>query len=519
MLTDHNAADFFVDRHANDATLRDKAAFIEVDGACRHLNYGQLAAQSAQMVGLLQRHDLRREERAAMLVLDQIEFPVIFWGAIKAGVIPVPLNSMLPETAYDAILGDSRAVALFVSAALYPKVAAVAARWPDLRKIFVIGTPAAVQEEASTPLCFTTELAASHPGISVAVSPDDIAFWLYSSGSTGEPKGIRHVHASLRVTAETYAAQVLGIRSDDVGYSAAKLFFAYGLGNAMTFPLSVGATSLLLADRPTPQTTLMILNMHRPTLFFGVPTLYAAMLAFVDGLATAPESSLRMAVSAGEALPEQTGRRFCEMFGVDVLDGVGSTEMLHIFLSNAPGNVVYGTSGVAVPGYDLRLVNEKGDPSQDGEIGEMLVRGDSAADGYWNKRTKTRTTFLGEWTRTGDKYEITKAGRYRYCGRSDDMFKVSGIWTSPFEIENALASHPAVLESAVVAARDREGLEKPRAFIVIGDNYEAEEALADTLKEHVKTRIGMWKYPRWIVFVESLPKTPTGKIQRFKLRD
>jgi 4-hydroxybenzoate-CoA ligase len=350
------------------------------------------------------------------------------------------------------------------------------------------------------------------------VSPDDCAFWLYSSGSTGQPKGVRHTHRSLKATADTYGAGVLGIRDDDVVFSAAKLFFAYGLGNAMTFPMSVGATTVLLATRPTPGSVFGILNSHQPSIFCGVPTLYAAMAAALEKGEFSISHSLRRCISAGEALPREVGQRWEKHAGCEILDGVGSTEMLHIFLSNRPGDVVYGTSGVAVPGYEIWLVNEQGADIGEGEIGELLVNGESSAIEYWNLRDKSRSTFEGRWTRTGDKYERNADGRLIYCGRTDDMFKVSGIWVSPFEVEQALIEHPSVLEAAVIARADHDGLEKPMAYVVLKDKID-EAALREELKARVQDSIGKWKYPRWIEFVEELPKTATGKIQRFKLRE
>jgi 4-hydroxybenzoate-CoA ligase len=354
------------------------------------------------------------------------------------------------------------------------------------------------------------------PQATLPVSADEVAFWLYSSGSTGQPKGVAHVHSALRATADTYGAQVLQIAEDDLVLSAAKFFFAYGLGNEMTFPLSVGATSVLFTGRPTPQGMIDTITAHQPTIFCGVPTLYAAMVAQMDKTG-APDVPLRTCISAGEALPEDIGKRWEAHMGVGIMDGVGSTEMLHIFLSNAPRNIVYGTSGIAVPGYELRLVDEAGAEVSVGELGELLVNGHSAATGYWNQRDKSRGTFEGVWTRTGDKYERRADGRYIYCGRTDDMFKVSGIWVSPFEVEGALVSHPQVLEAAVVAAQDENALDKPKAFVVL-QSGEANDALLAELKTHVQTQVGKWKYPRWIEVVEDLPKTATGKIQRFKLR-
>jgi 4-hydroxybenzoate-CoA ligase len=352
-----------------------------------------------------------------------------------------------------------------------------------------------------------------------STSADEVAFWLYSSGSTGMPKGVKHVHASPMESARLYAQPILGITADDVVFSAAKLFFAYGLGNGMSFPMSVGATTVLLPDRPTPQSVFAVLKREQPTIFFGVPTLYAAMLA--DAACTPENGSarLRLCVSAGEALPEHVGQTWKERFGVDILDGVGSTEMLHIFLSNQAGRLKYGTSGVPVPGSEARLVDEQGRDVSDEQIGELLIRGPTAAEGYWNQREKSRRTFEGEWTRTGDKYVREADGFYRYCGRTDDMFKVSGQWVSPFEVESALASHPNVLEAAVVPKEDADGLLKPKAFIVLKGGARADKTLEDALKEHVKDHVGAWKYPRWIEIVDGLPKTATGKIQRFKLRE
>ncbi|MEZ5810624.1 MAG: benzoate-CoA ligase family protein [Rhizobiaceae bacterium] len=508
--TNGNAAIHFVDRHANGAA-RDKPAFIESETG-REITYSGLARESGRMAALYERHGIRREERVAMLVLDRIDFPVAFWGSLKAGVIPIALNTLLPTDVYRVILEDSRARALIVSEELYSVVEPLLAGHPWLETVFVVGD--GVPDGC---LSFRDELAKSDSREPVAVSPNECAFWLYSSGSTGQPKGVRHVHGSLKATADTYGDQVLEIEAGDTVFSAAKMFFAYGLGNSMTFPMSAGATTVLLAGRPTPASVFDVLNRCKPTIFCGVPTLYAALVAELEAGRAELDAPLRRCISAGEALPEEVGRRWEGLAGAEILDGVGSTEMLHIFLSNRGGEVEYGTSGVAVPGYEIRLVDEHGNETAQGEVGELLVRGASSASDYWNQRDKSRTTFEGEWTRTGDKYEKTASGRLVYCGRTDDMFKVSGIWVSPFEVEQALVSHPAVLEAAVVAARDGDGLEKPKAFIVLKSDAD-EGGLAEALKEHVKDRIGKWKYPRWIEIVSDLPKTATGKIQRFKLR-
>jgi len=506
-----NAANYFVDRHQQEGR-GDKVAFREADGQQRALTYAQLADQTSRVAAALARAGINREERVALLVLDQQELPVLFWGALKGGVVPIPLNTLLGAQVYDVILRDSRATALFVSEALYPTVAPILAENPFLRQVVVIADQAA--DGATT---YADFMAGCDPVPTVETSEDEIAFWLYSSGSTGQPKGVKHVHASLCATSDTYGAQVLGIREDDVVYSVAKLFFAYGMGNAMTFPMSVGATTILFSGRPTPEAAGEILDTHKPSIFCGVPTLYAAMVHYWEDGKPLPDTTLRACISAGEALPEEIGKKWKAQWGVDILDGVGSTEMLHIFLSNRPGDVVYGTSGTPVPGYDVRLVDENDEEVGTDGVGELLVRGPSAADGYWNQRGKSRATFEGHWTRTGDKYERTAQGRFVYCGRTDDMFKVSGIWVSPFEIEQALVAYPGVLEAAVVAWHDEEGLEKPKAYVVLKDGQDA--AALDDLKEFVKQKIGKWKYPRWVEVVEDLPKTATGKIQRFKLRE
>lgn len=504
-----NAASYFVDRHLAEGRA-DKCAYREA-GSGRSLTYQQLSDGAGRVAGAMMRAGLRAEERVAMLVLDTVEFPQIFFGALKCGIVPIPINTLLAAPIYDAILRDSRAVTLFVSAPLYEAVKPVLAGNPYLRSVVVIGGEAGDAAQS-----FDDFTAAAEVLPTAAVSPDDVAFWLYSSGSTGQPKGVQHVHASMKATADTYGAHVLGLTEGDTVFSAAKLFFAYGMGNAMTFPLAVGATTVLFAGRPTPADMIATLSAENPTVFCGVPTLYAAMVAEM-GKSGPPDAPLRRCISAGEALPEDVGKRWQGHTGVDILDGVGSTEMLHIFLSNRADDLAYGTSGTPVPGYEVRLVDDAGKDVGDNEIGEMLVNGASAAAAYWNQRAKSRATFEGVWTHTGDKYERRPDGRYIYCGRTDDMFKVSGIWVSPFEVEQALASHPSVLEAAVVAAQDADGLEKPKAFIVLEQSANAD--LEADLIEHVKSRIGKWKYPRWIEVVDDLPKTATGKIQRFKLRE
>lgn len=500
---DYNAAHDLLQRNA--ARSR-KVAFIDAASGGQ-LTYGQLSDQAHRFANALRQRGVAPETRVVLAMLDTLEWPVVFLGCILAGVVPVAANTLLTTKDFDYMLRDSRAQALFVSKPLLPTFEPLVGKIATLQQVFIAGDDG---ERSVASL-----IASGTPDQQVAgTCSDDACFWLYSSGSTGAPKGTVHLHSHLVQTAELYGRAVLGIREEDVVYSAAKLFFAYGLGNSLTFPMSVGATAVLLPARPTPADVFAVLKKHQPTIFYGVPTLYAALLADASRPGKA-ELNLRVCTSAGEALPADIGKRWTDEFGTEILDGIGSTEMLHIFLSNRPGKVRYGTTGQPVPGYELRIVGDDGRECGPGEIGELQIAGPSAALMYWNNRSRTKSTFAGEWTRSGDKYTRDADGYYTYGGRSDDMLKVGGIYVSPFEVEACLMTHPAILEAAVIGVADSDGLVKPKAYVVLKTGQEASAA---DLQAHVKTRLAPYKYPRWIAFVPELPKTATGKIQRFRLR-
>jgi 4-hydroxybenzoate-CoA ligase len=497
----------------------DKVAFC--DGA-RAITYADLRARTWRMAAAFAALGLKPENRIALLLPDGVDFPVVFWGAVRAGMVAVPFNTFLTVEQCAYMLADSRAQALVAAAPLARALEPMLDRAPCLRALILAGARADEKSSfAFREVHLLEDLLARQPAkpFTAPTRADEVAFWLYTSGSTGDPKAVKHVHASPMATARLFGQGVLGITADDVIFSAAKLFFAYGLGNAMTFPLSAGAKAVLLPERPTPERVFAVMREHRPTVFFAVPSLYAALLAHPELSAGAGSDRLRLCVSAGEALPAGVGERWRAAVGVDILDSLGSTEMLQAFLSNRPGDVRYGATGKPVPGYDVKIVDEHDVELGDGETGELLVRGPSAGEGYWNQRAKSRVTFQGEWTRTGDRYLRDRDGYYHYCGRSDDMFKVSGMWVSPFDVEAALLAHEAVREAAVIGKEDADGLVKPKAFIVLRDGYAADESLFDVLRAHVKARAGTWKHPRWFEVRRDLPRTPTGKIQRFVLRE
>jgi benzoate-CoA ligase len=513
MTEGFNAAAYFVDRHI--AEGRGAATAIECEE--RRISYAALYEQVNRIGSALRLHlDVRPEERVLLLTHDGPEMVFAFFGAIKIGAVPIPVNTLWTTADYEFVLRDSRAVVVIVSGALLPRIADAVSRCPWVRHVVVVGA-AATDDRI---LDFTTLVdSASSELDAEPTSRDAPAFWLYSSGSTGRPKGCVHLQHDMLVCADAYARGVLGVTSSDRCFSVAKLFFAYGLGNAMYFPLAVGATSILWPGAVSPPIVYDIIERSRPTLFFSVPTHYAMLLAHRDEGREFDLSSVRCAVSAGEALPPAVLARFRERFGLEILDGIGSTEVLHIFISNRPGSVRPGSSGVLVPGYEARLVDEHGVPVARGTIGNLLIKGDSTCAGYWNRHELTKHTIEGHWIRTGDHYYQDVDGYYWFAGRSDDMLKVGGIWVSPAELEHTLLEHPAVLACGVVGRADQDGLIKPLAYVVPRHPVLPTPELAIELQDFARTRLAEYKRPRWVEFVDALPTTATGKVQRFKLRE
>lgn len=507
-----NFAQYILDCNTQRA---DKLAFIDDQG---ELTFAQLDQRVRRLAASLRAMGFKREERVLLLMQDNNDWPVSFLGAMYAGLVPVAVNTMLTADDYAYMLEHSRAQAALVSGALLPVLAAAMVKSDhEVQKLIVSGPVAPLRPDE---IEFEDFLRSGPPPTKCATTKaDDPGFWLYSSGSTGRPKGTVHSHANPYWTAELYGKGVLALRESDVCFSAAKLFFAYGLGNALTFPMSVGATTILMAERATPEATFKrwrgLVGGVKPTVFYGAPTGFAGMLA-APNLPAPAEVAMRLASSAGEALPAELGEQFKRHFGIDIVDGIGSTEMLHIFMSNLPGRVRYGTTGWPVPGYCVELRGDDGQPVPDGECGDLYIRGPSAAMMYWGDREKTRETFRGCWTKSGDKYIRNDDGSYTYGGRSDDMLKISGIYVSPFEVEATLIQHPGVLEAAVIGVPDAQGLIKTKAFVVLKHGAQVTDV---ELKAFVKDKLAPYKYPRQIVFISDLPKTATGKIQRFKLRE
>lgn len=508
-MSDHyNAAVDLIDRNLGGRA--GKIAFIDDGGS---ISFAGLSDRVDRFAGYLAMLGLPVETRVLICLADGIDFVAVCLGAIKAGLVPVMINPLLTAPDFDYLLSDSRARMLVVSAGAWPAFSGIVGHQIHLDHILIASDEA---PSGTTRLvkAMGHDQARTRPAQTRA---DEPCLWQYSSGSTGRPKGTIHTHGNVRNLIGTYPREILDLREDDVTFSAAKLFFGYGFGNGLVFPLSVGATGVLMAERPTAEAVWHRLTRHPVTVFYGVPTLYNSLLSH-GTMPDAGELRLRICTSAGEALPAEIGRRWKERLGVDILDGIGSTEMFHIFLSNRIGDVAYGTTGRPLRGYELRLVDDDGLDVAPGQAGELHIKGPTSAIGYWCNREKTQSTFLGPWTRSGDTFLQDHEGRYIYCGRSDDMLKVSGIYVSPFEVESALVEHPLVHEAAVVGCEDEAGLIKPKAYVVLRDKENETDEMVTELQRHVKGLIAPYKYPRWIEFVKFLPKTATGKVERYKMR-
>lgn len=518
-----NAATTFIDENIRAGRGEKVAIRYTADGSIH--TYGDVLSGVNRAGSALRALGIDLEQRVGLLMLDGPDFVNCFFGAIKIGAVAVPTNTLLTAIDYEYLFNDSRARAIVVSEPLLAIIEPIRKQLRHLRHLIVAPGPAGGEPELPDPvgqqavhsLAQLTE-AASPELDAEPVSSDDACLWLYSSGTTGFPKGTVHLQHDMQYCADTYAKHVLEIGADDVTYSVAKLFFAYGLGNALYFPFRVGAATVLHPGRPDPAAVFEIIGHYRPTIFYSVPTSYSGLLAYPGAPSREGLASVRTCVSAGEALPPALYNRWLERYGLEILDGIGSTEVLQMFISSRAGAVKPGSTGQIVPGYEARLLDVAGKRVPVGEVGDLLVKGDSTCAYYWNKHEQTKATIEGEWIHTGDKYRVDDDGYYWYQGRSDDMLKVSGIWVSPFEVEAALLEHPAVLEAAVVGAEDEAGLVKPKAFVVLGDGAEQDGGLDEELKRFVKGNIASYKYPRWIEFVDALPKTATGKIQRYKLR-
>jgi benzoate-CoA ligase len=486
-----------------------RAAKAAVHAVDRSLTYGELLAHACRAGNLLRALGVAREERVLLVLDDTTAFPVVFLGAMRLGAVPVPVSPLDKADNFRHFVDDSYARVVVADAGCMPMLRE-ALDGRDLTFVSARGP-------ADGALDLEAELEKHHDELAPAPTHrDDMAFWLYSSGSTGRPKGVVHLHHDIEITCETYARQVLGVREDDILFSTTKLQHAYGLGNGLSFPLHFGATAVLSVGRPVPPAILSVLREHRPTMFFSVPALYGALTREPD--AEDAFASVRMCISAAEALSPVIFDRFRDRFRLEIVDGIGSTEMLHIFCSNMPGAVVRGSTGRPVPGYELRIVDEDGAVLGGEAVGSLEVRGDSCAAFYWHQHEKTKSAMKGDWFTTGDRYRRTVDGVYVYEGRADDMLKIGGLWVSPVDMENALMEHPLVVGVGVVGVTVDE-VSRVAAYVIRSEGERSDDELADELRSWCKERLRRYEYPHVVRFVDDLPRTVNGKVQRFRLRE
>jgi benzoate-CoA ligase family protein len=500
--------------------LPDRAGKVALYSPEGNRTFQEVAEETNRVGNALQGMGVRPGEYVAILALDGPEWVSSFFAILKIGGIAVGINTLLTPNEYDYILHDCRARVLIVHEALVPSVEPILRQQPYLEHLVVIGQAPALADTAVNVVSFADWIADQLNTLTaVATHRDDFCSLNYSSGTTGEPKGILHAHKDYPLTAQLWGVNILGLREDDRTFAGAKLFFTFGTGGNLIFPWYVGASVVLFAGSPRVATNILeIVDRFKPTILYNAPTGYAMALAIEKLTETYDLSSLRMCVSAGEALPAPIWHQWKAKTGLDIIDGIGSTENYHIFLSNRSDDIRPGSSGKPFKGYELKIVDEEGQPVKQGEVGSLLVRGETAALFYLHQYERSRQTFLGEWLVTGDKYYVDDDGYYWHAGRSDDMLKVGGIWVSPMEVESTLLSHPAVLECAVIGYGDRAGLVKPKAFVVLHQGYNASETMAEQLIAYCSEKMAAYKRPRWVDFIPELPKTATGKIQRFKLR-
>ena len=504
-----NAASHFVDRHLAEG----RGGRTAFRFAGRSVTYAEVAMRANRLGQALLARDVQMEQRVLLALPDRPEFAEVFWGAMKIGAVPVPVSDALPADELAFVLADSRARAVIASEGAAAEILKIRARCPALQAVIVVGG------RRRGGLAYERLLERASPELAPAdTSRDDVALWLYTSGSTGRPKAAVHLHHDLVHAAELVGRGTFGIGPDDVIFSASKLHFAFGLGNSLYFPALVGAASVLAAEQLEAERVFELIEAERPTVLFAVATVYRRLLQVEGAERRFDCSSLRLCVSSGEALPAGLFHAWKSRFGHELLDVVGSTEALHDFIANRPGAARPGSSGQVIPGFEARLVDDQGRPVAPGMIGQLLIKGDSTSPGYWNRHERTKATMQGEWLRTGDMFYQDTDGYFFFCGRTDDMLKVGGMWVAPAEVEAALGDHPAILEVAVIGRGDTDGLTKPHAYCVLRDEVAASDTLAAELRESVRKRLGGYKSPRWVDFVAELPKTATGKIQRFALR-